>query len=365
MHISDFDYELPAELIAREPARPRDASRMMVINRENGSWIDSHFRDLPDFLQPSDVLVINDTRVIRARTYGRLERASGTTREIEVLFVAPAQPEFQGRTPNSEVQEFGVRPWNSWEVLCRPGKRIREGDRVIFADGELEGVFGESRDHGLRLLRLTSNKRVEDFLARHGHVPLPPYIEREDTAADAHEYQTIYAREPGAVAAPTAGLHFTESMFERLRGRGIEILKITLHVGIGTFMPVRAENPAEHVLKPERFEIGLETASRLNLARAEGRRIIAVGTTTTRTLEYIVDKHGKFEAGRGEADLFILPGHTFRGIDGMLTNLHLPRSTLLMLVSAFATRTAVMSAYRHAVEARYRFYSYGDCMLIL
>jgi len=354
MHISDFDYELPAELIAREPARPRDASRMMVLNRRPSrpsgrGWIDSRFRDLPDLLQPSDVLVINDTRVIRARTYGRLERGSGTAREIEVLFAAPSG---------------GARA-NAWEVLCRPGKRIREGDRVIFADGEFEGVFGESRDHGLRLLRIISNKRIEDFLEEHGHVPLPPYIEREDTAADTHEYQTIYAREPGAVAAPTAGLHFTESMFDRLRERGIEILKITLHVGIGTFMPVRTENPAEHVLKPERFEIGLETASRLNLARAEGRRIIAVGTTTTRTLEYIVDKHGQFEAGRGEADLFILPGHTFRAIDGMLTNLHLPRSTLLMLVSAFASRTAVMSAYRHAVEARYRFYSYGDCMLIL
>ena len=260
MHISDFDYELPAELIAREPSRPRDASRMMVINRENGSWIDSHFRDLPDFLQPSDVLVINDTRVIRARTYGRLERGSGTSREIEVLFAAPAD---------------GAGT-NAWEVLCRPGKRIREGDRVIFADGEFEGVFGGSRDHGLRLLRIISNKRIEDFLEEHGHVPLPPYIEREDTAADTHEYQTIYAREPGAVAAPTAGLHFTESMFDRLRARGIEILKITLHVGIGTFMPVRTENPAEHVLKAERFEIGLETASRLNLARAEGRPIIAV-----------------------------------------------------------------------------------------
>jgi S-adenosylmethionine:tRNA ribosyltransferase-isomerase len=358
MHISDFDYELPPELIAREPARPRDASRMMVLNRRSGGWIDSWFRDLPDFLQPSDVLVINDTRVIRARTYGRLERASGTTREIEVLFAAPAAR--AGWASRADP--------NEWEVLCRPGRRIREGDRVIFEDGEFEGVFGEARDHGLRLLRVISNKSVEDFLEARGHVPLPPYIERDDTAADADEYQTIYAREPGAVAAPTAGLHFTESMFDRLRARGIEILKITLHVGIGTFLPVRAENPAEHVLKPERYEIGLETASRLNLARAaraDGRRIIAVGTTTTRTLEYIIDKYGQFEPGSGEADLFILPGHTFRGIDGMLTNLHLPRSTLLMLVSAFASRTAVISAYRHAVEAKYRFYSYGDCMLIL
>ena len=349
MHTSDFDYELPRELIAREPARPRDSSRMMVLDRRTSSWTDSRFRDLPEFLQPSDVLVLNDTRVIRARTFGRLERASGTTRDIEVLFAAPAGA--------------GV-----WEVLCRPGKRIRTGDRIVFGNGDATGVFGELRglqEVGLRLLQLSSNTPMEDFFKAHGHVPLPPYLEREDTAADAEEYQTIYANAPGAIAAPTAGLHFTESMFDRIRARGIEILRITLHVGIGTFVPVRSENPADHVLKPERYDMTAETALRLTAARGEGRRIIAVGTTTTRTLEYVFQKHGRFQAGAGEADLFILPGYDFQGIDGMLTNFHLPRSTLIMLASAFASRQTILAAYRHAVAERYRFYSYGDCMLLV
>jgi S-adenosylmethionine:tRNA ribosyltransferase-isomerase len=355
MQTSDFDYELPPELIAREPARPRDSSRMMLLDRRTGHRTDSRFLDLPQFLQPSDVLVLNDTRVIRARTYGRLERASGTTpgsRAIEVLFANPAGG-------------------NAWEVLCRPGKRIRSGDRIIFGNGEFEGVFGELqgpqelKQLGLRLLQLTSSARLEQFLETHGHVPLPPYIEREDTPADAQEYQTIYAKVPGAVAAPTAGLHFTDTMFDRIRARGVEILKITLHVGIGTFIPVRSENAEEHILKPERYVIDEQTAARLNAARDEGRRIIAVGTTTTRTLEHIIHKHGRFRADAGEADLFILPGYNFRAIGGLLTNFHLPKSSLIMLVSAFASRTAILQAYRHAIAERYRFYSYGDCMLIV
>jgi S-adenosylmethionine:tRNA ribosyltransferase-isomerase len=350
MRTSDFDYELPPELIAREPARPRDSSRMMVLDRQTGHWTDSRFLDLPEFLQPSDALVLNDTRVIRARTYGRLERASGTTRDVEILFANPVGG-------------------NAWEVLSRRGKRIRSGDRIIFGNGELVGVFGELREPrelGLRLLQLTSSTRdFFDFLETHGHVPLPPYIERKDTPADAREYQTIYANVPGAVAAPTAGLHFTGTMFERIRARGIEILKITLHVGVGTFIPVRSENAEGHVLKPERYAIGEQTAERLNAARDEGRRIIAVGTTTTRTLEHIIQKHGRFRADAGEADLFILPGYHFRAIGGLLTNFHLPKSTLIMLVSAFASRPAIIEAYRHAVVSRYRFYSYGDCMLIL
>jgi S-adenosylmethionine:tRNA ribosyltransferase-isomerase len=359
MHTSDFDYELPPELIAREPARPRDSSRMMVLDRRTGDWTDSQFRDLPEFLQPSDVLVLNDTRVIRARAYGRLERSPssrgttrGTTREVEVLFAAPAGD-------------------SAWEVLCRPGRRIRSGDRIIFGNDELVGVFGQQRElHGhqelgLRLLHITSSVRIEDFLETHGHIPLPPYMEREDTPADAEEYQTIYAKAPGAVAAPTAGLHFTDTMFDRIRSRGIEILKITLHVGVGTFIPVRSEDPREHILKPERYAIVEQTAARLNAARDEGRRIIAVGTTTTRTLEHINQKHERFRAGAGEADLFILPGYNFHAIGGLLTNFHLPRSTLIMLVSAFASRPAILAAYRHAVAQRYRFYSYGDCMLIV
>jgi S-adenosylmethionine:tRNA ribosyltransferase-isomerase len=347
MHISDFDYELPPELVAREPARPRDASRMMVLDRATGQWIDSAFRGLPDFLGPSDLLVLNDTRVIRARITGRLERSTGAAREIEVLFAAPAAPD-------------------AWEVLCRPGKRVRPGDRIVFAGAEteaLEGTFGESRPHGLRLLHLPPD-RLLPFLERHGHIPLPPYIERGDTASDAAEYQTIYANTPGAIAAPTAGLHFTPEMLNKLAERGIEIVKLTLHVGIGTFLPVRTEDPREHVLKPERFELGADAATRLNAARDAGRRVIAVGTTSTRTLEYMVQRHGRFVEASGETNLFILPGYRFEAVNGLLTNFHLPRSTLLMLVSAFASREKIMSAYRHAIEERYRFYSYGDCMLI-
>jgi len=347
MHISDFDYELPPELIAREPARPRDASRMMVLDRATGQWADSAFRQLPDFLEPSDLLVLNDTRVIRARITGRLERSTGAARDIEVLFAAPAAPD-------------------AWEVLCRPGKRVRPGDRIVFAGAEmeaLEGTFGESRPHGLRLLHLPPD-RLLPFLERHGHIPLPPYIERDDTASDAAEYQTIYANTPGAVAAPTAGLHFTPEMLNKLAERGIEVVKLTLHVGIGTFIPVRTEDPREHVLKPERFELGADAANRLNAARAAGRRVIAVGTTSTRTLEYMVQRHGRFVEASGETNLFILPGYRFGAVNGLLTNFHLPRSTLLMLVSAFASREKILSAYRHAIEERYRFYSYGDCMLI-
>jgi S-adenosylmethionine:tRNA ribosyltransferase-isomerase len=306
------------------------------------------FRHLPDFLRPSDVLVLNDTRVIRARLYGKLVRAEGTKRTIEVLFAAPVDDA-------------------AWEVMCRPGKRIRPGDRVLFGEGEspTEGVFGESREYGLRLLRLNSPRSVEELFTRYGHIPLPPYIERQDTREDAVEYQTIYANEAGAVAAPTAGLHFSESMMEAVAQKGVEILKITLHVGIGTFLPIRSEDPRHHMLKPERVEITADVAARLNVAREARRRIIAVGTTTTRTLEYAIRRDGVFKPGKREADLYILPGYEFRAVDAMLTNFHLPRSTLLMLVSAFVSPSRILDAYRHAVAERYRFYSYGDCMFIV
>lgn len=317
---------------------------MMVLDRTTGEWIDSTFRELPDFLEPSDLLVINDTRVIRARVQGYLERATGTSRDIEVLFAAPAGE-------------------GMWEVMCRPGKRVRAGDKIVFANGELRGVFGESRPHGLRLLDVGTSSLIP-FLEKHGHIPLPPYIDRDDNSSDATEYQTIYAQAAGAVAAPTAGLHFTAETFSRLKSRGIEIANLTLHVGVGTFIPVRTDDPREHLLKPERFELSEESASRLNAARTSGRRIIAVGTTSTRTLEYLVRRDGRFVAGSGEADLYILPGHEFSAVQGMVTNFHLPRSTLLMLVSAFASRENILRAYRHAIREGYRFYSYGDCMLI-
>ena len=324
----------------------------MVLDRAAGQWIDSAFRQLPDFLNPSDLLVINDTRVIRARVRGRLERG----RELDVLFAGPVSAD-------------------AWEVMVQHSKRIRPGDRIVFANGEFEGVFGETRPHGLRLLTMVMGDEfgrqgvaplvsLNSFLEQHGHIPLPPYIERDDTSADATEYQTVFANEPGAVAAPTAGLHFTSEMFAQLSARGIEIVKLTLHVGVGTFIPVRTDDPREHVLKPERFELSEESAARLNAARAAGRRLIAVGTTSTRTLEYVLQKHGRFTAASGEADLFILPGYEFKAVGGMLTNFHLPRSTLLMLVSAFSSREKILAAYRHAIEEGYRFYSYGDCMLI-
>jgi S-adenosylmethionine:tRNA ribosyltransferase-isomerase len=253
----------------------------------------------------------------------------------------------------------------AWEVLCRPGKRIRAGDHVVFAGGKLTGVFGDERQQGLRLLHIdAAADDFEDFLEVHGHIPLPPYIDREDTPADAVEYQTVYAQNSGAVAAPTAGLHFTDSLLQELRNRSVEIVTITLHVGVGTFIPVRTEDPLQHVLRPERFRMSAEAAARLNAAKDGGRRIVAVGTTTTRTLEYIMKSHGRFAEASGEADIFILPGYEFRAVDAMLTNFHLPKSTLLMLVAAFASREKILAAYTHAVEERYRFYSYGDCMLL-
>lgn len=342
MHISDFDYELPPDRIARRPAEPRDSSRMLVIETPSGRFTDSQFRNLPEFLESGDVLVLNDTRVIRARTLARLERRSGTTRTMEVFFAAPLQP-------------------NVWQVLCKPGRRIRPGDRAIFGDGEFAGTFQESLGADLHVLELKDAERV---LERFGQIPLPPYIDRAPTEADATSYQTVFAAHPGAVAAPTAGLHFTPEILDALRGRGVQIAPLTLHVGIGTFLPLRTEHPEEHVLHPERFEVTIETADLLRAALAERRRIVAVGTTTTRTLEFLMARYGEVRPGSGQADLYILPGFEFRAVSALLTNFHLPQSTLLMLVSAFAGRTNVLNAYTHAVATGYRFYTYGDCMFM-
>jgi S-adenosylmethionine:tRNA ribosyltransferase-isomerase len=345
MRVTDFEYHLPPELIARRPAAPRDSSRMMVVDSRTGEIRDSTFRQLLDFLNPSDVLVFNNTRVLKARLYGQLRPRSGKPRNVEVFFSRERSP--------------GV-----WEVLCRPGRRVRLGDRVVL-EGVLEAVFGATDDYGLWRLELDSSQPAEAVLERLGHVPLPPYINRPVTPRDAVEYQTVYANVAGAVAAPTAGLHFSDQTFRFLREHGLQVEMITLHVGIGTFMPIRTEDPRHHTLMPERFEITSDVARRLNLARDSGRRIVAIGTTTTRTLEYVVSRHGRFVAGSGEADLLILPGHTFHAVNAILTNFHLPGSSLIMLVAAFATRDRILEAYRKAVELRYRFYSYGDCMLLL
>jgi S-adenosylmethionine:tRNA ribosyltransferase-isomerase len=342
MHISDFDYDLPPELIARSPAEPRDASRMLVLDAPTGAIVDSQFRKLPDLLRTGDVLVLNDTRVIRARTQARLERRNGTSRTIEVFFAEPLRA--------------GV-----WQVLCKPGRRIRPGDRAIFGGGEFTGTFQESLGADLHVLELESAERVLDL---YGQIPLPPYIERAPTEADESSYQTVFAQPPGAVAAPTAGLHFTPQILNLLRAKGIQITTITLHVGIGTFLPLRTERPEEHVLHPERYEVSTEAATVLGTAMSEHRRIIAVGTTTTRTLEFLMAKFGEIRPDSGRADLFILPGFEFKVASALLTNFHLPKSTLLMLVAALAGRENVLKAYRHAVAHKYRFYSYGDCMFI-
>lgn len=320
---------------------------MMTLDRRTGAYADSRFKNLPSLLLPGDLLVFNDTRVLRARLFGRLERRAGTAREIEVLFV--------NRLADSD---------SAWEALCKPGRRIRPGDRVIFQGGEAEGVFGEPRDYGLRRIDIRCAESFDEFMERAGHVPLPPYIDRTDTDADRSEYQTIFAETPGAIAAPTAGLHFTPAVLAALAERGVQTVTITLHVGLGTFLPVRDDNPSRHRLKPERFQISEAAAGVLNQAKKGGRRIIAVGTTATRTLEHALRRSDEFRPGSGDADLYILPGFQFRAIDGLLTNFHLPRSTLFMLVSAFAGRENILAAYRHAIEQGYRFYSYGDCMLI-
>ena len=349
MLISEFDYELPPELIAKEPASPRDASRMMVLRSNSEEITHSRFSALPEFLDSNDVLVLNDTRVIRARMKARLERGAGTSRDIEVFFAEP----------------LGAPASNIWQVLCKPGRRIRPKDRAVFGRGELTGVFQENLGGELHVLELQSAEAIPTILERMGEIPLPPYIDRSDTIADELAYQTVFAAHSGAVAAPTAGLHFTDAVLAAIRARGAAIATITLHVGIGTFLPVRTEHIEDHVLRPERFEISSATAELLQSAHEERRRIVAVGTTTTRTLEFLMQQHGEIRAGAGKTDLYIRPGFQFKITDALLTNFHLPKSTLLMLVSAFAGREAIMRAYSVAINERYRFYSYGDCMLIM
>ena len=314
----------------------------MVLDSRVGNIVDTSFRNLPDFLRPTDVLVLNDTRVIRARTRARLERRNGSTREMEVFFAEPLGE-------------------HVWQVLCKPGRRIRPGDRAIFGRGEFVGIFQESTGD-LHALELES---AESLLKSYGQMPLPPYIGREPTAADDASYQTVFGLRPGAVAAPTAGLHFTTDVLNAIRSRGIEIATITLHVGIGTFLPVRTERPEEHILRPEVYEVGTLAATMLQAAAREQRRVVAVGTTTTRTLEFLMLRYGRIEAGSGYADIYILPGFEFRIVGALLTNFHLPRSTLLMLAAGFCGRDTILKAYEHAVAANYRFYSYGDCMLMM
>jgi S-adenosylmethionine:tRNA ribosyltransferase-isomerase len=333
---SDFDYDLPPASIAQEPA-PRGESRLLVLDR-SGPERHARVRDLPRLLRSGDLLVLNDTRVIPARLYGR---SAGGGR-MEILLVE--------RVAESE-----------WDALVKPGRRARPGARFEIGEG-LTAEVTDKREDGRHRLRFS--EPVEPHLERLGHIPLPPYIHRPDTPEDRERYQTVYARRPGAVAAPTAGLHFTAELLREIEGAGVEIARVTLHVGIGTFKPVSAERIAAHRMERERYEIGEETAATLRRARQAGRRIVAVGTTVVRTLEgAALAGGGEVRAGDGATDLFITPGFRFQVVDALLTNFHLPRSTLLMLVSAFAGRERVLAAYAEAVREGYRFYSYGDAML--
>jgi S-adenosylmethionine:tRNA ribosyltransferase-isomerase len=354
LRVDDFDFELPAELIAQHPPQERGLSRMLVMNRATGALEDSVFSALPSLLRPGDLVVLNNSRVIPARLYASRtvtrERERPTGR-IEVLLTEPAGED-------------------QWRALVRPGRKVAIGERLVFpaSSGEivLEAEVLERGQFGERLLRF---EPVADFFAvldRIGHIPLPPYIQRDDAEADRERYQTVFAQERGSVAAPTAGLHFTPETLAALAAKGVETASVTLHVGLGTFAPLRVERVDEVRLHRERYTISPAAANAINCAVANGRRIVAVGTTAVRTLESAAQKAGGGEltADSGETDIFISPEFEFRLVGALLTNFHLPQSSLLMLVSAFADRERVLAAYRHAVEARYRFFSYGDCMLI-
>jgi S-adenosylmethionine:tRNA ribosyltransferase-isomerase len=348
--ISDFDFQLPEELIAQRPLDARDASRMLVLDRTSRSWRDARFSDLPSELSAGDLLVVNNTRVFPARLAGRREPSGG---QIELLLIEEREPLV-------------------WEALARPARRLSPGQALSFGGGRLRAEVIEERADGRRTVRFSCD--AEDFfplVEQLGRMPLPPYIKRERLEEDGargeedrERYQTVYAASRGAIAAPTAGLHFTPRVFELLGARGVSVAEITLHVGYGTFAPVRVEDLSGHEVEPERFEIGDEAARAINRAREEGRRVVAVGTTTVRALESAAEEGGRVRAGGGLARLTITPGYEFKTVGALVTNFHLPRSSLLVLAAAFAGRELTLDAYRHAVAARYRFYSYGDCMLI-
>jgi S-adenosylmethionine:tRNA ribosyltransferase-isomerase len=371
MLVSDFDYDLPPERIAQQPLADRAGSRLLHLNRHLGGWQDRNFREFPELLRPDDLLVVNNTRVFPARLYGYRsgQRAQAISPDN------PAAKDFlRGRIELLLTRQLSENP-NEWQCLVRPGRKIRDGEKLYFhAPGgdaagasELEAEVIECGTFGERRVRFAA---VPDFFAgveRIGHVPLPPYIERDgDDPADRERYQTIYAQARGSVAAPTAGLHFTPEILQQIRARGIEVAEITLHVGLGTFQPVRVEKVEDHKLHREWYKIPAETAQSINRAKKENRRVVAIGTTAVRTLEYAAERTGRdaIEAGSGDAEIFIYPSYQFRIVDALLTNFHLPQSTLLMLVCALGGKDFVMDAYRHAVESGYRFYSYGDCMFI-
>ncbi|MED1739968.1 tRNA preQ1(34) S-adenosylmethionine ribosyltransferase-isomerase QueA [Bacillus swezeyi] len=341
MKVDLFDFELPERLIAQVPLQERDASRLMVLDKETGDITHSTFKHIIDFLEAGDCIVLNDTRVLPARLFGVKEE---TGAKVEVLLLK---------------QEEG----DEWETLVKPAKRVKRGTVLTFGDGRLTAVCTEELDHGGRKIEFRYEGIFYEVLESLGEMPLPPYIKEQ--LDDKERYQTVYSKKQGSAAAPTAGLHFTEEILDALKEKGVHIAFITLHVGLGTFRPVSAETVEEHDMHAEFYEMTAETAAALNQVKQNGGRIISVGTTSTRTLETIASEHdGRFQEARGWTSIFIYPGYAFRAIDGMITNFHLPKSSLIMLVSALAGREHVLSAYRTAVEHEYRFFSFGDAMLI-
>ena len=339
MKTSDFWYDLPEELIAQTPLLQRDASRLLTLNRQTGETAHRHFYDIADYLQPGDCLVMNNSRVLPARLLGH--RPTGGA--VEVLL----------------LRDLGDK---KWECLCKPGRKMQVGNEVIFGNGELTAVVTEVREDGNRVVEFRYQGIFLEVLERLGKMPLPPYIKAE--LADQERYQTVYSREVGSAAAPTAGLHFTQELLEKLRAKGVKTAFVTLHVGLGTFRPVKAEEISEHHMHSELCMLSQETADILNQTRAEGGRIVCVGTTSCRTLESLVNDDGSFSAKSKWTEIFIFPGYRFKAMDALITNFHLPESTLVMLVSAFAGRENVLNAYAEAVRERYRFFSFGDAMFI-
>lgn len=341
MLLSDFDYFLPEELIAQEPVINRDQSRLMVLHRQDELIEHRLFKDLLDYLLPTDILVINDTKVIPARLFG--ERAA-TGAKVEVLLL-------------KQVRE------NCWEVLVKPGRKAQIGDQLIFGQGLLTGIIQDKTEFGGRTMEFQYQGNFMEILSRIGTMPLPPYIKKK--LADQDRYQTVYARQAGSAAAPTAGLHFTPQLLEQIKAKGVKIVRVLLHVGLGTFRPVQVEDVTEHQMHSEYYEITPAAAALINQAKAAGQRVIAVGTTSTRCLESAATAPGLIQAGAGWTEIFIYPGYQFNIIDGLITNFHLPKSTLLMLISALAGREKILAAYQVAVARCYRFFSFGDAMLII
>ncbi len=338
---SDYSFELPRELIAQDPLEERASSRLLVLDKRTGAVSHHVFREIGDFLRPGDCLVLNDTRVIPARLLGERE---GTGAHVELLLL---------KRKSGDV----------WETLVRPGKKCRPGTRLTFGDGMLKAEILDTVEEGNRLVRFDYEGIFEEVLDRLGEMPLPPYITHK--LQDRNRYQTVYARHEGSAAAPTAGLHFTKELLDRLEGKGIGIAYVTLHVGLGTFRPVKEENVLEHHMHTEHYEVSREAADTINRTKAQGGRIVCVGTTSCRTIESAADESGLVQPGSGDTDIFIYPGYRFKVLDALLTNFHLPESTLIMLVSALAGRGHVLAAYEEAVRERYRFFSFGDAMLIV